>query len=60
MPLMLNAATPVGAVSNVTTLSGSNVPDNLSSFSLSECIGFIMCDFPTPQGPTKGAFTRHF
>ena len=34
MPLILNAATPVGAVSNTITSSGSIAPDNLKNLSV--------------------------
>ena len=37
MPLMLNAATPVGAVNNTVTSSGCIVPDSFSNLSVSEC-----------------------
>ena len=38
MPLMLNAATPVGAVSNTMTSSGSKAPNCLRNLIVSECI----------------------
>ena len=51
MPLILNAATPVGAVSNTITSSGSKVPDNLSNFNVSEWTNFMTCDF---RGGSRG------
>jgi len=36
MPLILNAATPVGAASNTTISSGSKLPESLSSLRVSE------------------------
>ena len=41
MPLIFNAATPVGGVSTTMTSSGSNVPDNLKNYGVSEWISVI-------------------
>ena len=49
----VNAATPVGAVSNTMTSSGSNVPDSLRNFMVSERINQMTWDFPTPPGPLR-------
>jgi len=59
MPLILNAATPVGTVSNTSspvgtvsnTSSGSKVPESLRSLRVSECTNHMTWDFPTPPGP---------
>lgn len=53
MPLMLNAATPVGAVSNTVISSGSIVPDRRRSFKVSDWISLTTWDFPTPSGPLR-------
>ena len=50
---MLNAATPVGAVSNTMTSSGSKVPDRLRNLMVSEWINVMTCDLPTPPGPLR-------
>ena len=53
MPLMLNAATPVGAVSNTMTSSGSNAPDCSKNLIVSEGINRMTCDLPTLPGPLR-------
>ena len=53
MPLMLNAATPVGTVSNTMTSSGSKVADCLRNLVVSEWINHMTCDLPTPPGPLR-------
>ena len=53
MPFILNAATPVGAVSNTVTSSGSSMPDSLRNLSESEWISLITWDLPTPPGPLR-------
>ena len=53
MPLMLNAVTPVGAVSNTVTSSGSIVPENLRSLRVLEYINLMTWDFLTPPGPLR-------
>ena len=50
--VILHAATPVGAVSNTNTSSGSITPDSLSrNLSVSEWIKLMTWDLPIPPGP---------
>ena len=46
---ILNAETPVGAVSSTVT-SSCNVPDSFRNLSVSE---WITWDLPTPPGPLR-------
>ena len=53
MPLILNAATPVGTVSKPITSSGSKTPDSLRNLIVSDWTNYITCDFPTPPGQLR-------
>ena len=52
-PLILNAATPMEAVSNTITSSGPKVPDCFRNLIVSEWINRMTCDLPTPPGPLR-------
>jgi len=58
MPLILNAATPVGAVSNTAISSGSILPESLRSLRVSECTNLM--GFSNTTGTTKEYTIRFY